>query len=389
MLLKETLLEDYENFELTSRTLEAYDEVWFIGDSSQSFASRAAAAAEKLPNFAGVIVSNITPSKRLRISGQIGGTGYWQFIDFNGIIQRATKIKVLLVDFNDTLAGCMFRKHFTSNGLDVCDYIRLYNDLKICHTYLTVDEERKYFIDNLDEYIDCINCLQDELSKQTVIARIKAYITLDRHWLMRVAQGHNQFTSEPSSTRSLVLSNDEIYVDVGAAHGDTVAAFFNFSRGQYNSIHAFEPDPVNYGGLKRLCNVIPRSYCHNKGLSDYEGYLSFKEEPTNRFGSRFELTDNTTGINVQTVRLDDILEKATLIKIDVEGFENKAINGASRIINDYAPSMHVAGYHYPNDLLSIIYTVSKIHKYKNIAIRHSDGTLYDTNILFSDNQLFS
>lgn len=389
MNLKDTLIEDFENIERTTKKLEEYDEVWFIGDLSQSFAGRAAVAAVKLPNFSGVVVSNITPSKRLRISGQIGGTGYWQFIEFEGIIERASKNKVLLVDFNDTLAGCMFRNHFISNGLDVCDYIRLYNDLKICHTYLSVDEERNYFFKHLDEYIELINSLQDDLSKQTVIARIKSYISLDRRWLMRVAQGHHQFTSERFSTRSLVLSNEEIYIDVGAAHGDTVAAFFNFSRGQYDSIHAFEPDPVNFGGLKRLCDVIPRSYCYNKGLSDDEGNLSFKEDPGNRFGSRFEVTENNTGIHVQTVRLDDVLEKATLVKIDVEGFENKAINGASRIIMECAPSMHIAGYHYPKDLLSIIDTVNNIHKYKNIAIRHCDGSLYDTNILFSDHQPFS
>ena len=93
-------------------------------------------------------------------------------------------------------------------------------------------------------------------------------------------------------------------------------------------------------------------------------------------------------MSVQTVRLDDVLATATVIKIDVEGFENKAINGMRRIIHECAPSIHVAGYHYPNDLISIVGAVNKIHSYKNIAIRHADGSLYDTNILFSDRQSF-
>jgi FkbM family methyltransferase len=256
------------------------------------------------------------------------------------------------------------------------------------HTYLTVNEDRKYYIDHLDEYIEFIDNLEDELSRQTVIARIKTYFTLDRQWLMRVAQGHNQFTSASFSSNALVISNEEIYVDVGAAHGDTVATFFNFCRGQYCEIHAFEPDSVNYDGLKRLCDVIPRSYCYHKGLSDEMTTLSFNEQETNRFGSRFDNTNNALCVNIQTLRLDDVLAKATLIKIDTEGFENKVINGMQRIIQECNPSMHIAGYHYPQDLISIINNVNKIHKYKNIAIRHADGSLYDTNILFSDRQKF-
>jgi FkbM family methyltransferase len=388
MSLKQSLLDELDRFSESVKPLDSYDEVWFLGDVSESFAIRAASIAERLSHFSGVVVSNIQPSKRLRISSQIGGNGYWRFTDFEGLLQIATKRKVLLADFNDSLSGCMFRQHFASQGVDVCDYIQLLNDLHICHTYETVKEERQYFIDHLDEFLELVNVMEDELSRQTLLARIKAYLTLDRRWLMHVAQGHNQFTSNRQSSSNLVLSNEEIYVDVGAAHGDTVASFFNFCRGEYLEIHAFEPDSVNYNGLKKLCNVLPRSYCYHMGLSDKAATLSFKEETSNRFGSRFEKMSDDSGKNVPVSRLDDVIDAATLIKIDVEGFENRVINGAKRIIHDHAPAMHIAGYHYPSDLISIVETVKQIHAYKNVAIRHSNGSLYDTNILFSDRQQF-
>lgn len=388
MLIKHTLLDDLDRFNNSAKPLDHYDEIWFMGDISESFAIRAASAAERLSHFAGVVVSNIQPGKRARISSQIGGTGYWRFSDFDGLLQIARKKRVLLVDFNDSLAGCMFRKHFTSQGVDVCDYIRLFNDLQICHTYMAINEERQYYIDHLDEFLALVDDLRDELSKQTLLARIRTYFTLDRQWLMHVAQGHTHFTNRRLSSSRLVVSNEEIFVDVGAAHGDTVASFFNFCRAEYREIHAFEPDSVNYNGLKKLCNVLPRSYCYHMGLSDESGCLSFKEEPSNRFGSRFEQMAKESVKSVPVSRLDDVIDAATLIKIDVEGFENRVISGAKRIIHDCAPAMHIAGYHYPNDLISIVNAVKQIHSYKNVAIRHSDGSLYDTNILFSDSQQF-
>lgn len=77
-----------------------------------------------------------------------------------------------------------------------------------------------------------------------------------------------------------------------------------------------------------------------------------------------------------------------MIKIDVEGFEKKVINGAKSLIEKCGPSMHVSGYHYPQDLPDIIHEVRSIRKYKKTVVRHYGASVYDTNILFSDRQEF-
>ncbi len=382
------LLEQYENSILS---LADYDEIWFFGDISTSFSQRASVIANKLDNFNGVVVTSISKEKRVRISNQIGGYGYWSFIDFDNLITRSKRKKVLLVDFNDMQSGSMFREYFRLNGVDVCDYLRCMNDLSVVHTYLPVNQERDYFINHLDDFLQLVNELPDQLSKDTVIARIKAFFTLDRRWLMGVSQGHRHFTRNKVSQNELIISDNETYIDVGAAHGDTVSKFFDVTRGLYKEIHAFEPDSVNYKGLSRLCEVIPNCNCYHAGLSDENGEMVFHETPENRFGSRFvtETSPQAEEVTkVKILRLDDVVDSATLIKIDVEGFEVNVLKGSKRIIEEYAPSMHIAGYHYPNDLISIIDAVKKIRNYKNIAIRHCDGTIYDTNILFSNHQNF-
>ena len=87
--------------------------------------------------------------------------------------------------------------------------------------------------------------------------------------------------------------------------------------------------------------------------------------------------------------MDDVVKHATIVKIDVEGHELRVIEGAVSIIQNQKPAINVAGYHFPKDLCEIINLVKQIYPYKNIAVRHYGPMIYDTNILFSDSQLFS
>lgn len=385
--IKNSLIQLYEVHQNLMQGLETYDEVWFIGDLSASFDQRASSVADRLKNFKGVVVGSINKEKRSRISNQLGGKNFWGFLDIESIIKRSKYKSIIIADFNDSIAGKMFANHLSQSGVQVCDYIKILCQLGMSHTYVPIQQEREFYLNNLDKFIELINQLTDNLSKETVIARIKTLFTLDRRWLMNVAQGNNHFDRFGNSIRSLIISDNETYIDVGAAHGDTVSKFFNDSAGKYNHIHAFEPDPINYSSLKKLIDVIPNSNCYNLGVSDQNGEMAFHEDENNRFGSRFE-PSNTQSNFVKIARLDDVIDKATLIKIDVEGFENRVLKGAEKLIKEYSPAMHIAGYHYPEDILSIIETVHNIHRYKNIAIRHCDGSLYDTNILFSQNQNF-
>jgi FkbM family methyltransferase len=385
--LKSAFFQLYENYEANIRPVMDYDEIWFIGDMSPSFALRASTIAKSLENFKGIVVASISMEKRIRIDKNIDGYKFWGYLDFDEVIERSKRKKILIVNFNDTKAGCMFSSYLEKYGVEICDYIRLMNDLKICHTYLTVNEERQYYLKNIEKFIELIHSLSDDLSKKTVIARINTFISLDRKWLFDIAQGYDRFNSRGDSFRSLNITKEDVYIDVGAAHGDTVSEFFNISLGKYNEIYAFEPDPINFNALKKLCAMLPNANCYNLGVSDESGEIGFFEDPNNRFGSRFQPSDAKLN-NVKVVRLDEVVNTASLIKIDVEGFEARVIKGASRIIKLCGPSMHVAGYHYPQDLISIIEVVKDIRPYKNIAIRHCDSSLYDTNILFSERQNF-
>lgn len=60
------------------------------------------------------------------------------------------------------------------------------------------------------------------------------------------------------------------------------------------------------------------------------------------------------GTEVQVTDLDSLTrERLTLIKMDVEGSELKALEGAEKIITAYRPKLYVCAYHRNDDLFTL------------------------------------
>ncbi len=111
-------------------------------------------------------------------------------------------------------------------------------------------------------------------------------------------------------------------MDIGAYDGDTVKKFMLAARHEYASIHAFEPDPANYRLMHASLAGSVGLHLHNQAVSDTGGHLAFAAHGT--MGSRAEI-DGT--VQVPCVRLDDVLDVMTLLKMDVEGHEARVLRG--------------------------------------------------------------
>lgn len=372
--------------------LASFDEIYFLGDHTDTFSTRALDIAKSLINFFGVVVFSISPEKRIRISNQLPLKKNWSFIKIEELIERSkSKNKtVLVIDFNDNLAGKNIAKKLESRGVTVRDCLFAMHQLNLVHTYLTIKEERQYVLDNLNEFKKISECFGDFLSKKTLFSRLKSILTLDRTALIEVSFPMITFMNNYSNIAGIVVRDDEVFVDAGAANGDTVSQFFHLSRGNYRKIHAFEPDSKNFLSLQMLCEYLPNTKSYFAGLGEAEGSMDFYEYPENRFGSNF--FEKSAPNQVKTVRkimkLDDVLDDASLIKIDVEGWESNVIKGAANIFQKSKPNLTISAYHYPNDIIEILTTVNAICKYKNIGLRHYSSNLFDTQLIFSDSQEF-
>jgi len=132
-----------------------------------------------------------------------------------------------------------------------------------------------------------------------------------------------------------VLDDSDLFVDVGANVGSytLLACAARGARG-----YAFEPVPSTYRRLidnLRINDLMDRVTALNAGASHQEGELTFTtgENCTNHVLGAGEQA--SAAVTVRTLPLDSVLkdESPSLIKIDVEGFETRVLEGARQTLD--------------------------------------------------------
>ena len=165
--------------------------------------------------------------------------------------------------------------------------------------------------------------------------------------------------------RELVkYTKNKVVFDVGAYIG--THTIYVSKIGSPETVYAFEPDPKNFGLLKKnieansLDNVVPI----NKGVWEFDGTVSFRiADASNRGISKVDYAGDTT---IQVVSLDKFCSdgECGCIKIDIEGNELKVLEGARKIITDNRPvlaiEVHGTEFEFPDWMLKLGYKVKKI-----------------------------
>lgn len=138
------------------------------------------------------------------------------------------------------------------------------------------------------------------------------------------------------------LKGGDRVLDVGANYGHFSLAAAN-AVGPSGSVMSFEPNPSAFSrlcvhlGLNRLSWVEPK----NIGIADAEGYLALNIPSINSGEATFGASQyaDASIIEVPVRRLDDVAgdRTATLLKIDVEGFEVHVLRGARALLDRDRP----------------------------------------------------
>jgi len=133
----------------------------------------------------------------------------------------------------------------------------------------------------------------------------------------------------------------EVFADVGAHVGYYAVRMARC----YKRVHAFEPNPMSVEKLKRNLelNGITNATVHPYALGDREevrtlhlagASSSFHAPPVSPHAHR-------GAVEVLVKRMDDVLERADAVKIDVEGWEERVIEGMRNIIERWRPALVV------------------------------------------------
>jgi len=218
--------------------------------------------------------------------------------------------------------------------------------------------------------------LADDISRHVLVSKIRYYLTLDKGLLDGV------WSSQPTyfDPEIIVPVTDEIVVDGGAFNGDTLQQFLRITDGQFQRYYAFEPDPGVFENLRRLASFDSgRIECVRAGLSDRTGTLNFSV--TGSVDSAVVTADGQPTESLPVVDLDSYFgncEPPSMIKMDIEGSERAALEGARGLINECEPSLAVSTYHFPRDLWEIPLLIVRLNPGSRLYLRHYTREIDDT-----------
>lgn len=169
---------------------------------------------------------------------------------------------------------------------------------------------------------------------------------------------------------------NEVYIDAGAFDGETILDFCEWTKGIYKKIYVFEPtkDMCKYISERMEQAEIKNVEILNNAVWNQKETLSFSE-----FGSASAVSSNGN-IEVQGVDIDSVIngEKVTFIKMDVEGSELRALEGAERTIRLNKSRLAICIYHKRMDVLEIAsYLLELVPEYK-FYIRHYCSNMWET-----------
>ena len=125
-------------------------------------------------------------------------------------------------------------------------------------------------------------------------------------------------------------------IDIGANVGNHSLYFSDHFR----KVISFEPNPRTYKVLQINAELVSNLVCFNQGISDTDTKLLLGTCDTNSGRSAITNNDNGGARPIRGKPLDTIIdaaEQVSLIKIDVEGHEEKVLIGAEQTIRRNQP----------------------------------------------------
>ena len=240
-----------------------------------------------------------------------------------------------------------------------------------------VEDYRKFVIKHFNDFCALKGLFADSLSYETLKNVVKGRITGNLDYYEEVAVFPQYFGND--------FLNKNVYyrfVDCGAYIGDTFKEWDHFINA--NGIPISE---VKYFGLEPDANTF-RSL--KKAVEGKEIYTSiFDVGAWNESGVlRFQTAargeskgvENEGEEEISVVELDDLLggERISMIKMDIEGSEMQAIEGATGIIKEQKPCLAICIYHKYSDIFDVIKKIHSISPDYKLYLRHHNYSGPDT-----------
>ncbi len=218
-----------------------------------------------------------------------------------------------------------------------------------------------YCLENAGKIQAVYDMLDDEISKKTYADVINFKISGKIKYL-------NDCTSprEEVYEKLIPLSENDVFVDMGAYRGDTAEEFISACGGKYDHIYAFEPNPKNFRRLSKNFSENERITLINAAAGSEKGTVSISVGE----GRMAHSSPSGKTVDIPVAAADEVVpEQATIIKIDVEGDEKQALLGAKKQIAGGAKIL-CSLYHRNEDIFELPLLIKEIAPDLKLHIRH-------------------
>jgi FkbM family methyltransferase len=228
---------------------------------------------------------------------------------------------------------------------------------------------RNFFIRESDKIEAAFNLMSDEHSQQVFFSVFSAHAKIN-YKLPTQSVGMTQYLNVDIPFRHQYRA----FADCGAFTGDTLKELA--ARYKVEQYFGFEPDVKNFAQLSQHADALSsvnRAVLLPVGVGETNEFLRF-----HAMGESSSRIDETGDCIIQIARLDDLLKgyDNLMIKMDVEGAEIAALNGAKRIIAETKPDLAICVYHRVSDMWAIPLMLKEwVPEYKFYMRNHFQGTM--------------
>ena len=231
--------------------------------------------------------------------------------------------------------------------------------------------------DHIEDYVWLYNKLEDYRSKKLLYAILNNWYNFDT------------ITTQTSLERNyeqywdldiIKPSSDEVIVDIGAYVGDSILTYIrNYGLGQYKKIYAYEITPESIELLKNNTRYYPNIEIRKKAVleTSRKVYMNINEEGPSANQIAEDGEEILEGVKID----DDIIEPISMIKMDIEGAEAKAIVGSQHHIKENSPKLLLSVYHNYEDLWKIPRMIDELNENYKFYLRCYGTELFPTEII--------
>lgn len=217
-----------------------------------------------------------------------------------------------------------------------------------------------------DELVSTLDLLEDERSRFDLKKFLSYRITYDPSYLAGFQRFKMNALGFPTDI-SDAIDEHEVVIDGGAHDGSSLRRYLK--SGIKGRFYCFEPERNNFSGLLRTIEnygaedfVVARM--QGLGATGGVSYLSGSD-----LSGYISPDGGGDQVDITTLDAAGISERVTFIKLNVEGYEGPALEGAAQILKNDKPKLIISNHHHLKHLWEVPLLIKKINPEYKIYCR--------------------